>query len=95
MFLGIEQQKFEQLNELNDSDYSISDSDGTDENESDSSIHEKPIPPKENSTKTPLRKSTRKKEVPFVGYLFLFSLSVLFICIYMCMFRCIRQKNIF
>lgn len=79
MFLGIEQQKFEQLNELNDSDYSISDS--TDENDSDSSIQ-----PKENSTQISLRKSTRKKEIPFVGHVLLFHFSIfIYLSVYVCL----------
>lgn len=79
MFLGIEQQKFEQLNELNDSDYSISDS--TDENDSDSSMQ-----PKENSTQISLRKSTRKKEIPFVGHVLLFHFSIfIYLSVYVCL----------
>ncbi|XP_003242165.1 origin recognition complex subunit 2 isoform X1 [Acyrthosiphon pisum] len=55
---GIAHQKFEQLNEFNDSDYSDSD-----ESDSDSSIHTnlKTIQPE-----VSLRRSTRKKEVPFI-----------------------------
>ncbi|XP_027845326.1 origin recognition complex subunit 2 isoform X1 [Aphis gossypii] len=58
---GIAHQKFEQLNELNDSDYSISD-----ESDSDSSIHTnlKTVQPEE--TQISLRRSIRKKDVPFI-----------------------------
>ncbi|KAL4122052.1 hypothetical protein QTP88_014457 [Uroleucon formosanum] len=55
---GIAYQKFEQLNEFKDSDYSDSD-----ESDSDSSIHTnlKTVQPE-----ISLRRSTRKKEVPFI-----------------------------
>jgi len=59
-FLGIAHQKFEQLNEeFNDSDYSDSD-----ESDSDSSVHTnlRTVQPE-----ISLRRSTRKKEVPFVN----------------------------
>ncbi|XP_050432230.1 origin recognition complex subunit 2 [Adelges cooleyi] len=56
-------QKLEQLSELNDSDYSVSEK--SDESDSDSSVHSetKKIQPEIN---TNLRRSTRKKEVPFM-----------------------------
>lgn len=63
MYLEIAQQKLEQLNELIESDYSISDK--SDESDSDSSIHSKI---KSNQPKVVnLRRSTRKKEVSFVS----------------------------
>lgn len=58
---GIAYQKFEQLNELNDSDYSISD-----ESDSDSSIHTNLKTVQLENTNISLRRSTRKKEIPFV-----------------------------
>ncbi|XP_022166769.1 origin recognition complex subunit 2 isoform X2 [Myzus persicae] len=57
---GIAHQKFEQLNEFNDSDFSISD-----ESDSDSSIHTS-LTSQPKTTNTPLRRSTRQKEVPFI-----------------------------
>lgn len=60
-FPGIAHQKFEQLNEFNDSDFSISD-----ESDSDSSIHTS-LTSQPKTTNTPLRRSTRQKEVPFVS----------------------------
>jgi len=79
MFSGIAHQKFELLNELNDSDYSISDS--SDKSDSDSSTHsnDKPLQPKENNTIT-LRRSTRKKEVPFVSIYYIVVCYSCFIC---------------
>jgi len=73
-FSGIAHQKFEQLNELNDSDYSISD-----ESDSDSSIHTnlKTVQPEE--TQISLRRSLRKKDVPFVC---IFCKLYLHICFY-------------
>jgi len=61
-FSGIAHQKCEQLNEFNDSDYSISDS-----SDSDSSINTilKTVQPE--NTQISLRRSTRQKEVPFVS----------------------------
>jgi len=65
-FIGIAHQKFEQLNELNDSDYSVSDK--SDESDSDSSIYTNPKKTVESeNTHISLRRSTRKKEVPFVS----------------------------
>jgi len=61
-FSGIAHQKFEQLNEFNDSDYSISD-----ESDSDSSIHTNLETVQSKNTHTALRRSTRQKEVPFVS----------------------------
>lgn len=80
MFSGIAHQKFEQLNELHDSDYSISDnSDKSDESSSDdSSIHSNAIPlqTKNNNTNITLRRSTRTREVPFVSIIILFVIFV-------------------
>ncbi|KAL5243229.1 hypothetical protein ACI65C_010639 [Semiaphis heraclei] len=58
---GIAHQKCEQLNEFNDSDYSISDS-----SDSDSSINTnfKTVQPE--NTQISLRRSTRQREVPFI-----------------------------
>lgn len=52
---------------MNDSDYSISDN--SDESDSDSSTHSnvKPLQPKESNINNSLRRSSRKKEVPFVS----------------------------
>uniref|UniRef100_A0A2H8TVW7 Origin recognition complex subunit 2 n=1 Tax=Melanaphis sacchari TaxID=742174 RepID=A0A2H8TVW7_9HEMI len=58
---GIVHQKFEQLNEFNDSDYSISD-----ETDSDSSIYKSPKTVQPENTHISLRRSMRKKEVPFI-----------------------------
>ncbi|XP_060835772.1 origin recognition complex subunit 2 [Rhopalosiphum padi] len=58
---GIAHQKFEQLNEFNDSDYSISD-----ESDSDSSIHTNLKTVQPDNTHISLRRSIRKKEVPFI-----------------------------
>lgn len=59
---GIAHQKFEQLDEFNDSDYSVSD-----ESDSDSSIHTNLKTVQKENTHISLRRSTRKKEVPFVS----------------------------
>jgi len=66
----IAHQKFELLNELCDSDYSVSseNSERSNESDSDSSVHSdvRPIQPKENNTDISLRRSTRKKELSYV-----------------------------
>lgn len=72
IYIGIAHQKFEQLHELNDSDYSISDkSDKSDESDNDSDSSDqsnvKKLSSELNNTNVSLRRSTRKKEVPFVS----------------------------
>lgn len=69
MSLGIAHQKFELLNELYDSDYSISSENSDKSSESDiDSVHlnVETVQPKANDTKILLRRSTRKKEVSYV-----------------------------
>lgn len=67
IYLGIEHQNIEQLNEANDSDYSICDK--SDESDSDDSTHSNiqrtqlEVP---QNTNLSLRRSTRKKEISFV-----------------------------
>lgn len=73
-FSGIAHQKCEQLNEFNDSDYSISDS-----SDSDSSIHTNLKTVQPENTQISLRRSTRQKEVPFVS---IFCTLQLHICVF-------------
>lgn len=71
MFSEIAHQKFELLNELDDSDYSISseNSEKSNESDSDSNVHSdvEIVQPKVNDTNISLRRSTRKKELSYVS----------------------------
>lgn len=74
-----------------DSDYSVSDK--SEESDSDSSDHlnTNTVQLKENNSSVSLRRSTRKKEVPFVSFWWYLT-YMLVICSF---FRCINQTNIF